>query len=187
MWIAFRSLHEAFQAARIGSVHQFDNAFGQWTSNCRYHRHKSLFVFFILLTLASFASIQFIPSIPKSTQLHYHCNDGVAVLKFIPSSLDHCAADNTLDSQNATANLVYKFDVSNRAVYYACNHCRTLWNLFSAQNSCGVASPTTGSGKLSTANGAIRRLDIVPKTIWSKSHPTLRAATTKRSTPAYGS
>lgn len=69
---------------------------------------------FILLTLASFSSIQFIPSIPKSTKLQYHCNAGIADLKFCSTSLDHCAADNLIGSRNdnATAKVDYKFDVS---------------------------------------------------------------------------
>lgn len=80
----------------------------------RYQRHKTMFVFFILLTLGAFSSIQFIPSIPKNTKLLFDCNDGVANLKYCPTSLDHCAADNLLNSQdrNETANRDYKFDVS---------------------------------------------------------------------------
>lgn len=75
-----------------------------------------MFVFFILLTLGAFSSIQFIPSIPKNTKLQFNCNDAVADLKYCPSSLDHCAADSLLNSRdnNETANREYKFDVSKR-------------------------------------------------------------------------
>lgn len=71
-----------------------------------------MFIFFILLTIISFSSIQFISPIQKSTQLDFHCNDGTADLKFCPKSLDHCAVDLLIDSRNSTKE--YLFDVSSK-------------------------------------------------------------------------
>lgn len=84
--------------------------------NFRYQRHKSMFVFFIFLTIGAFASVQFIPPISKSTELDYHCNDGMADLKYCPTSIDHCAADLLLKNANQTATKDYTFDV--RLTFY---------------------------------------------------------------------
>lgn len=69
-----------------------------------------MFMFFILLTVVSFFSVQFIPSIPKFTQIDLHCNDGSAILKYCPQQIDHCASDLLLSDRNETKVLV--FDVS---------------------------------------------------------------------------
>lgn len=75
-----------------------------------------MFVFFILITIISFSSIHFISPIPKSTKVDFHCNDGVADLKFCSKSLDHCASDFLIGNKdsNETANKEYEFDVSIR-------------------------------------------------------------------------
>lgn len=82
-----------------------------------YQRHKSMFVIFIILTVVSFSSVQFIAPISKTTQLEYHCNDGVHDLRFCPKSLDRCAADLFLQNSKKNTTKEYTFDVSN--TYYA--------------------------------------------------------------------
>lgn len=75
-----------------------------------------MFIFFILLTVISFASIQLISPIEKQTQLQFNCNHGVSDLKFCSGSLDHCAADLLSHESNATAFKVLKFDVSSSGI-----------------------------------------------------------------------
>lgn len=77
-----------------------------------YQRHKSMFMFFIILTAVSFFTIQFIPTIPKSTQIDFHCDHASEALKFCPSKLDHCAADLFVDKANKNQSNEYTFDVS---------------------------------------------------------------------------
>lgn len=83
-----------------------------------YQRHKSMFMFFIILTAVSFFTIQFIPTIPKSTQIDFHCDHASEALKFCPSKLDHCAADLFVDKSNKNQSNGYAFDVS--AIYGDC-------------------------------------------------------------------
>lgn len=71
-----------------------------------------MFVFFIILTVVSFSTIQFISPIPKSTQIDYHCNYGATVLKFCPTSLDHCATDLFIENSLKNITSQYIFDVS---------------------------------------------------------------------------
>lgn len=97
--------------------------------NFRYQRHKSMFVFFIILTIGAFSSVQFIPPISKSTQLNYHCNDGMADLKYCPTSMDHCAADLLLTNSNQPATKDYTFDV--RLTLFCLS---LLYGIFSKQN-----------------------------------------------------
>lgn len=78
-----------------------------------------MFVFFIILTILAFSSIQFISPIPKTTQLDYHCNYNVADLQFCPTSLDHCAADLLLDNSNENDTKEYVFDVSFAPLKYS--------------------------------------------------------------------
>lgn len=70
-----------------------------------------MFIFFIILTAVSFFMIQFIPTIPKSTQIEFHCNRAID-LKFCPSKMDHCAADLFLQKSNLNRSNEYTFDVS---------------------------------------------------------------------------
>lgn len=82
-----------------------------------YQRHKSMFVFFIILTVISFSTIQFISPIPKTTQLEFHCNDRFKALKFCPSKLDHCATDAFLRNGSNE----YIFDVSKNIEILSCS------------------------------------------------------------------
>lgn len=75
-----------------------------------------MFMFFIILTAVSFFTIQFIPTIPKSTQIDFHCNKGVEDLRFCPSKMDHCAADLFIEKSNKNQSNEYTFDVSVRAI-----------------------------------------------------------------------
>lgn len=77
----------------------------------RYQRHKLMFIIFIFLTIGAFSSVQFIPPISKSTKLDYHCNDGIADLKYCPSSMDHCAADLLMKNKEITTTKEYIFNV----------------------------------------------------------------------------
>ncbi|XP_031631871.1 major facilitator superfamily domain-containing protein 6-A isoform X2 [Contarinia nasturtii] len=77
----------------------------------RYQRHKLMFVIFIVIAIGAFSSIQFIPPIPKHTQIDYHCSYNEADLKFCPSSMDHCAADLFLQNSNKNITKVYTFDL----------------------------------------------------------------------------
>lgn len=67
-----------------------------------------MFLFFIFLTIASFASIKFIPPVPKLTQIEYHCNDGVAALKYRSENIDFCGVEEFLNANRTSI----KFDVS---------------------------------------------------------------------------
>lgn len=58
----------------------------------RFQRHKAMFIFFVLLTAGAFMSIKYIDPIPQKTNVAFHCNDGVSVLKHCPSAFDECAA-----------------------------------------------------------------------------------------------
>lgn len=69
-----------------------------------------MFVIFIFLTVGAFTSIKFIEPISKSTRVDYHCN-ALAVVKYCPTSLDHCAADLFLSNENKTTVKEYTFDV----------------------------------------------------------------------------
>lgn len=89
----------------------------------RYQRHKSMFIFFILLTIVSFSSIRFITPIPKITQLDFHCNDGLMDLKFCPKTFDHCAADLLVDSTSQNNSKELLFDVN---ITLALDHCIAL-------------------------------------------------------------
>lgn len=71
-----------------------------------------MFMFFIILTAVSFFTIQFIPTIPKSTKIDFHCSGGSEVLKFCPSKMDHCAADLFIQKSNKNQSNEYTFDVS---------------------------------------------------------------------------
>lgn len=71
-----------------------------------------MFIIFIILTVVSFSSIQFISPIPKSIQLEYHCNDNVADIKYCPTNLDHCASDLFLKNSKINRTKEYTFDVS---------------------------------------------------------------------------
>lgn len=51
-----------------------------------------MFIFFVLLTAAAFMSIKYIDPIPQKTNIAFHCNDGVSVLKYCPDKLDTCAS-----------------------------------------------------------------------------------------------
>ncbi|XP_055319817.1 major facilitator superfamily domain-containing protein 6 isoform X2 [Sitodiplosis mosellana] len=77
----------------------------------RYQRHKLMFVIFIFLTVGAFTSVKFIPPILKSTKVDYHCNDGMADLKYCPTSIDHCAADLFINNINQTTTKEYTFDL----------------------------------------------------------------------------
>lgn len=69
-----------------------------------------MFLAFILLTIVAFASIKFITPIAKTAQLDFHCNDGIADLRYCPEKMDYCGADQL---KNATSNATeIKFDVS---------------------------------------------------------------------------
>lgn len=78
----------------------------------RYQRHKSMFIFFILLTIISFYSINFIKPIPKETQIVYNCNDDFSDLKFCMNKPDYCATADLLNYTNTLSNKTYHFDVS---------------------------------------------------------------------------
>lgn len=118
-----------------------------------YQRHKSMFIIFILLTVASFSSVRFISPIVKTTQLEYHCNDGISDLKFCPSSLDHCAADLFLQNSNKNATKEYTFDVSHGLVtfnsmynfeFYQSNRCTFSYNAKWKRIGCGISFARNG-------------------------------------------
>lgn len=71
-----------------------------------------MFLFFILLTIVSFASIKFITPIPKTTQLEFHCNDGISDLRYSPETIDYCGTERLKNGTNSGADI--KFDVSGK-------------------------------------------------------------------------
>lgn len=73
-----------------------------------------MFIFFIFLTIISFASIKFIQPIEKTTKVDLHCNDGVADLKYCTETIDFCAADNLINYTNRNVSEItgIRFDVS---------------------------------------------------------------------------
>jgi MFS family permease len=71
----------------------------------KYQRHKSLFLFFQLLTGVAFMCIMFIPSIGQSRPIEFHCNGGENLLKhcMAPEQADSCSVNNLInDSTNGT-------------------------------------------------------------------------------------
>jgi MFS family permease len=71
----------------------------------RYQRHKSLFLFFQLLTGVAFLCIMFIPSIGQSSPIEFHCNGGETLLKhcLATGEADSCSVNHLMnDSTNGT-------------------------------------------------------------------------------------
>lgn len=81
----------------------------------RFQRHKAMFMFFVLLTAAAFLSIKYIDPIAQKTNVAFHCNDGVSVLKHCPSTFDQCATTqliNYTDSVYTNVTQPMEFHVS---------------------------------------------------------------------------
>lgn len=56
-----------------------------------------MFIFFVLLTAGAFMSIKYIDPITQKTNVAFHCNDGVSVLKHCPENFDACATNQLLN------------------------------------------------------------------------------------------
>lgn len=70
-----------------------------------------MFLFFILITIVSFASIIAISPVQKITEVDFKCNDAVSDLKFCSDTMDYCGIDK-LQTASDRSNETVHFDVS---------------------------------------------------------------------------
>ncbi|XP_037908689.1 major facilitator superfamily domain-containing protein 6 isoform X2 [Hermetia illucens] len=99
----------------------------------RFRQQKRLFLIFQILTAIAFFAILFIPSIPKSTSMAFHCNNGITDLRYIPenSDLDTCiesSLESRYKNQTVSCNLncgakswMWQTICDNWGVYDNCN------------------------------------------------------------------